>query len=140
MKMRKMLLVVIIVAFLVSMGGTAWAIYTHRKTAQTDENNNIIGWNDINKKPINEDGTPINPETKPQVVYPFKDITGHWAVKDIVALKDAGFINGYQDGSFKPENTITRAEFMVMLGRILAIMYQDDKTYTYISPLAQPHP
>ncbi len=102
-----------------------------RKTAQTDENNNIIGWNDINKKPINEDGTPIVPGTNPQVVYPFKDIPGHWAVKDIISLKEAGFINGYPDSSFKPENTITKAEFIVMLGRILSKEYPDAPVYTY---------
>jgi hypothetical protein len=113
--------------------GVKYILPKDRKTAQADENNNIIGWNDINKKPINEDGTPITTEPKPQVVYPFKDIPGHWAVKDIITLKDAGLINGYPDGTFKPENTITRAEFMVMLGRILAIKYPDAKTYNYES-------
>lgn len=102
-----------------------------RKTVLTDENNNIIGWLDINNNPINADGTPINKEPKPVVNYPFKDINGHWAVNDIVALKGAGFINGYPDGSFKPENTITRAEFIVMLGRILSKEYPDAPVYTY---------
>lgn len=111
--------------------GVKYILPKDRKTAQTDENNNIIGWNDINKKPISEDGTPIVPGTNPQVVYPFKDIPGHWAVKDIISLKEAGFINGYPDSSFKPENTITRGEFIVMLGRILDKKYPDAPVYTY---------
>lgn len=102
-----------------------------RKFVTTDGNGNITGWLDINNKPINEDGTPIVTDPKPQVVYLFKDIAGHWAVKNIITLKEAGFINGYPDGNFKPENTITRAEFMVMLGRILTIKYPDAQTYAY---------
>lgn len=102
-----------------------------RKTPVGDENNNIIGWRDAWGNSINEDGTPINKEPKPVVNYPFKDINGHWAVNEIVSLKDAGFINGYPDGRFKPENTITRAEFIVMLGRILDKKYPDATVYNY---------
>lgn len=93
----------------------------------------LTGWSDGLGNQFNPDGTPVQkPEIKP-VVLPFNDIDNHWAVKDIVSLKDAGFINGYPDGSFKPENTITRAEFMVMLGRIMGVKYTDAKTYTYES-------
>ncbi|WLR50678.1 S-layer homology domain-containing protein [Bacillus tianshenii] len=38
------------------------------------------------------------------------DIDGHWAKGYIAALVDEGVINGYEDNSFKPNNTITRAE------------------------------
>ncbi|MFZ3171542.1 MAG: S-layer homology domain-containing protein [Carboxydocellales bacterium] len=113
--------------------GVKYILPKERISVITDDKNEISGWLDINNNPINEDGTPITTEPKPQVVFPFKDILGHWALKDIVALKDANFINGYPYGSFKPENTITRAEFMVMLGRIWAIKYPDAKTYIYES-------
>lgn len=42
----------------------------------------------------------------------FSDIKGHWAEAKIQAWNDEGLIKGYSDGSFKPNNYITRAEFM----------------------------
>jgi hypothetical protein len=43
------------------------------------------------------------------------DITGHWAYEMINKLVGMGCISGYPDGTFKPDNTITRAEFAVVL-------------------------
>lgn len=45
------------------------------------------------------------------------DITGHWAAQFITQATDAGIVKGYPDGTFKPENSITRAEFVTMLAR-----------------------
>lgn len=39
------------------------------------------------------------------------DIENHWGCKYIMALVDRGIAGGYPDGSFRPDNTITRAEF-----------------------------
>src|SRR5665647_3691703 len=39
------------------------------------------------------------------------DISGHWAQVSIQLLVDKGIINGYEDGTFRPNNPITRAEF-----------------------------
>ena len=43
------------------------------------------------------------------------DITGHWAYEMINKLVGMGCISGYPDGTFKPDNAITRAEFTVVL-------------------------
>lgn len=43
------------------------------------------------------------------------DYTDHWAEDTIQEWFDNGRISGYEDGSFKPENSITRAEFMTMV-------------------------
>ncbi len=43
----------------------------------------------------------------------------HWAYKEIKALCDAGLVQGYEDGSFRPENNITRAEVMTVINKIL---------------------
>lgn len=48
----------------------------------------------------------------------FVDVTkDHWAVAYIGACKDAGLINGYENGEFRPENEITRAEAVKILNR-----------------------
>lgn len=43
------------------------------------------------------------------------DLKGHWARDSIMSLLEQGIITGYPDGSFKPDNTITRAEFATIL-------------------------
>ncbi|CAG7604666.1 hypothetical protein PAESOLCIP111_00724 [Paenibacillus solanacearum] len=45
----------------------------------------------------------------------FSDIAGHWAAKEITALQDLRFIDGYTENGkllFKPDQAITRAEFI----------------------------
>lgn len=45
----------------------------------------------------------------------FTDTQGHWAQAKINQLADHSVIGGYPDGTFKPEATITRAEFAAIL-------------------------
>ncbi|GAB6180242.1 hypothetical protein JCM14036_15610 [Desulfotomaculum defluvii] len=45
------------------------------------------------------------------------DIKGHWAEKQISDWVQSGLAKGYEDGKFKPENNITRAEFMALVNR-----------------------
>lgn len=49
------------------------------------------------------------------------DIKGHWAEKHINKLVDYGVVNGYPDGTFKPDNTITRAEAAAMISNALTV-------------------
>ena len=44
----------------------------------------------------------------------FSDTGSHWANKYIAAAVNAGIINGYPDGTFKPDNTVTYAEAVKM--------------------------
>lgn len=46
------------------------------------------------------------------------DIAGNWAEKEITAWVGQELINGYPDGTFKPNNNITRAEFVALVNRI----------------------
>jgi len=48
-----------------------------------------------------------------------KDVGNHWAKEAIKNLVEAGIISGYEDGTFKPDNTMTREEMVVLLSRIL---------------------
>ncbi|NLG78491.1 MAG: S-layer homology domain-containing protein [Firmicutes bacterium] len=50
-----------------------------------------------------------------------KDIELSWAQDAIASLVDEGIIAGYPDGTFKPENPVTRAEFAKMVARAFAI-------------------
>ncbi|MDQ6422852.1 S-layer homology domain-containing protein [Paenibacillus sp. LHD-117] len=51
------------------------------------------------------------PDTKPTIK--FRDISGHWAVANIQQAVSIGIVSGYPDGTFKPDKTVTRAEFVV---------------------------
>ncbi|MCL2046386.1 MAG: isopeptide-forming domain-containing fimbrial protein [Oscillospiraceae bacterium] len=49
----------------------------------------------------------------------FTDITGHWAENDIRYAAALGWVNGYPDGSFRPNQPITRAEYATLVNRML---------------------
>lgn len=50
----------------------------------------------------------------------FNDVlANHWASKEIAIAAKMGWINGYPDGSFRPDATITRAEMITMINRAL---------------------
>jgi len=52
---------------------------------------------------------------------PFSDHAGisEWAADGVMAVRAAGIINGYTDGSFRPDNTATRAEAAAIFARFL---------------------
>lgn len=62
-----------------------------------------------------DNGSEENPSTNPQPTIVFSDISGHWAEEAIKQAVQNGIITGYPDGTFKPNHTVTRAEFVVML-------------------------
>ena len=49
----------------------------------------------------------------------FSDIAGSWARDSINLAADHGLVNGFPDGTFRPDQRITRAEVIVMVNRIL---------------------
>ena len=49
----------------------------------------------------------------------FTDIKGHWAEKYIQRAAELGWIKGFEDGSFRPDTYITRAQAMTMINRVL---------------------
>ncbi|MDO5725917.1 MAG: S-layer homology domain-containing protein, partial [Tissierellia bacterium] len=50
----------------------------------------------------------------------FPDVDpNHWAVKDIINATTAGWINGYPDGTFKPNKSISRAEVVTIVNKML---------------------
>lgn len=59
----------------------------------------------------------------------FSDVKGHWAQAAIEKWSGQGIINGYPDGTFRPNNKITRAEFAVMMNRIMRLDGSGDYLY-----------
>lgn len=49
----------------------------------------------------------------------FSDISGHWAEKYIQRAAELGWIKGFEDGTFRPDTYITRAQAMTMINRVL---------------------
>ena len=49
----------------------------------------------------------------------FTDIKGHWAEKYIQRAAELGWIKGFEDGTFRPDTYITRAQAMTMINRVL---------------------
>jgi hypothetical protein len=54
---------------------------------------------------------------KPNATW--NDVEGHWAEEEIEALVSAGIITGYPDGTFRPNQPITREEMVVILSRFV---------------------
>lgn len=48
-----------------------------------------------------------------------KDAKGHWAEKEIASVYSAGLMEGYPDGTFRPDSTISREETAVFLARAI---------------------
>ncbi|MDD3169812.1 MAG: S-layer homology domain-containing protein [Eubacteriales bacterium] len=78
----------------------------------------------------------------------FKDLKGHWGKQSVEKMQNLGILNGYADGSFQPDRTLTQAELAVIIERILELKgdkddFQwiedddDDKDYSDIPKWAQ---
>lgn len=57
----------------------------------------------------------------------FSDISGHWAEKYIERAAELGWIQGFADGTFRPDTYITRAQAMTMINRVLNRMPEDEE-------------
>src|SRR5680860_1901095 len=48
----------------------------------------------------------------------FTDITGHWAEDEITSMYEEGIVKGHKDGTYGPEELVTRAQMAVFLDRL----------------------
>lgn len=69
-------------------------------------------------------------ESKPDVrmdlditrqLHVFSDISAHWAKENIERAASIGIVDGYPDGTFRPQQLVTRAEFTAMFVRALSM-------------------
>lgn len=73
--------------------------------------------------------TPIDLEdvTTDSKANAFKDLNGYaWALESVETLAQKGVVSGYPDGTFRPENNVSRAEFIKMF--VLAMNYPLDNS------------
>lgn len=63
-----------------------------------------------------------------------KDIEGHWSEATVRKLQADGLISGYADGTFRPNQPITRAEFVAALNRILGLKDSSNMNFKDVSP------
>ena len=56
---------------------------------------------------------------------PLFDAIGHWGEQYIMRLHDLGIVNGYLDGSFRPDAGVNRGEFITAFSRLPLVMFMD---------------
>ncbi|MGN1120768.1 MAG: S-layer homology domain-containing protein, partial [Eubacteriales bacterium] len=59
----------------------------------------------------------------------FSDMDGHWSQSYVDYGVSKGYINGYPDGTFLPDKSVTRAEFSKMLNAALGISRKADISF-----------
>ncbi len=72
-----------------------------------------------------------NPQTKsedkPVLENSYTDIDEHWAKENILLLSSLGILNGYEDNTFRPNESITRAEFISLVQRCSGLQLEGYK-------------
>lgn len=70
----------------------------------------------------------------------WSDTESHWAAAPILVMSSNGLVGGYSDGTYRPNQTVTRAEYAVFMSRLIqferqaAIQAQDwDKLISYMT-------
>lgn len=59
----------------------------------------------------------------------FNDINGHWAKTDIEKFANLGYIDGYEDNTFRPDGQITRAEFVKLVNRVFNLSEKANENF-----------
>ncbi len=94
--------------------------YTGNETGGGGVSAGGMGGGGGSSKPENpvEPETPVEPEKPVDDKITFSDMQNYaWAEDAVGNLSKREIINGYADGTFKPEGTITRGEFITMISR-----------------------
>ncbi len=107
--MRKRKLIAILVLFVFILSITATAAFAKKTQSQININ-------------VSDNGSV-------QVTMTFKDMhEAQWALKHILKMKAKNIIMGYEDGSFKPNKPVTRAEAVVLTMRAAGLQTEIDNT------------
>ncbi len=63
----------------------------------------------------------------------FTDMENHWSKTFVDYGVENGYINGYDDGTFRPDKTVTRAEFSKMINTALGIESKSEAEFSDVS-------
>ncbi|QTH45177.1 S-layer homology domain-containing protein [Cohnella sp. LGH] len=63
---------------------------------------------------------------------------GRWAKNAVALAVEAGYINGYRDGTFRPNSAITRAEMAIMVAKVLGLSSEKGLATEFKDDLAIP--
>ncbi|NLO26137.1 MAG: S-layer homology domain-containing protein, partial [Clostridiales bacterium] len=64
----------------------------------------------------------------------FSDVEGHWAKDQVLDWSEKGLVSGYDDGTFKPERGVTRAEFITFVNRAYGLTAKAQLDFSDVSP------
>ena len=81
-------------------------------------------------KILNKFSKQTNEKVEIPILVSFIDVTQHWAKTNIDNFASMGIINGYEDGTFKPNESITRAEFVKVVNSAFGYTQPGVVTFT----------
>lgn len=98
------------------------------KAAVYDNNNST--WSSVTSASFTISSNVQNPTVvTPTTTTSFWDVSsGYWAYSTIMSLKNQGYVKGYPDSTFHPDDSISRAEITAIVTNILRIYYYDSNT------------
>ncbi|MCJ8342972.1 MAG: S-layer homology domain-containing protein [Cetobacterium sp.] len=118
--------------FIVNNNGKNYYTFTNNGSFEfevCDEVGNIskvratVSW--INKDHLNDSNDSQNDNS----IVNINDIKGHWAESQINSFISSGYIMGYEDGTFRPDKSITRAEFVRIFNKYFGLTKSSGKVF-----------
>lgn len=76
------------------------------------------------------------PDTEKEI---FTDIYGHWAKENIIKCHNNSLVNGFDDNTFRPDNSLTRAELTTLLVNLLKLEDVKDMSFDDVTENAWYH-
>lgn len=102
----------------IDLGETGWdEMYGHGLFVLPESSSINTSKYLLRDKPIVAE-TPKEEPKEDEKMAKFTDVNTHWGKEAIEFAADKGLIKGYEDGSFKPNNTVTRAELATVIARM----------------------
>ncbi|MNO13970.1 Extracellular endo-alpha-(1-_5)-L-arabinanase precursor [compost metagenome] len=77
--------------------------------------------------------TPAPPTAAQGAEKQLTNYAGHWAQSDFQAWADKGLITGYGNGSFKPDQAITRSEWVVLINRVFNLQAESESGFSDVA-------
>lgn len=129
-RVKKIIVVVIVIAMILSLGlsysyGSETAIHDRdRIQSNIKDADQLQARSELNKR-LHIDGEAylqMMEMVRERIENRFTDLENHWSKEEILNGFDWGLINGYPDGTFRPNNTISGTEGVLLLARLVNCM------------------